>query len=842
MSHNLIDNIQNGLVIFCGAGVSMVEPTCLPSWWQMNEQVVLALSSQIVPFSGEKMAADFAKQINTRRNNKRFPPEFQAEIISKHYGSSYFKVLKCLDGNEPNVVHLGIAELARSGYVRAIITSNFDRLLEIAFKNLEVPLKVHYQTQHFESLANELEKPSSKSTNCQLLKLHGSVEDHNTLVDTLAQRMRGLSPAICSCLRHLLKNHYWLFLGYSGSDLEGNPQYLCLQSEVKNAKGFSWLIRESSKDEPIEAVRKLSKLYGSCAEIIRGDLPSWLFDQLGSLLPGNFSYNNHFNKAEMESRKQDAAQAIIQHTNEWSKTLGGLQAGLIIADMLANVVGNPQEACELLTIILNKQKDNNNIVTVANSLANIYNNQGDLVNAMQMIEIAMANANSETEKIRAGLMVTLGLIKHKEGNYQQALDHFEKAYLFFSQLNDDDLMSIAMHNRAMALESLGEYDLAKECYEQELDIVRKMGDVIAQAQTLNNIGELLQEQDHYDEAIDVLNKSIELRERLGDDRGVAQCLGNIAVTYSRKGDLTKAKLTYEKVLAIFQKVEDLTGEINTWCHLGLIDRDIENFSEAEQFIHKGLMIATKYGLEHERAGALWNLASVYKETNRSTEAHRLYDEAIIIYQNYSDKKGEADVLNELGILLWQTGHFDEAILKYNQAIEIREQLNQKAALCEAIGNLAIVYMEKQDFDKAYKLLTKKLSVAEEIHSKGLIANANYNIGVLYHRKGMLEKSLNYFEIGQQLLIEMGNIYKAIDILCVMGEANGSVGKIGASLHWFDRAIKFSTQQNHHIRISKGLSNILGILVQNGYDELAQEYVNRLKSVGAEVKITLTNPE
>jgi hypothetical protein len=38
-------------------------------------------------------------------------------------------------------------------------------------------------------------------------------------------------------------------------------------------------------------------------------------------------------------------------------------------------------------------------------------------------------------------------------------------------------------------------------------------------------------------------------------------------------------------------------------------------------------------------------------------------------------------------------------------------------------------------------------------------------------------------------------------------------------------------------ISKRLVSILQLLLENGYKDLAQEYVQRLRSVGAEVKLT-----
>ena len=92
----------------------MVAPTCLPSWWEMNAEVVHALSRQIEQFCSAEQPADWAKRINARRDLGLFPPEFQAEIIAEHYGPDYFKVLECLDGDEPNAVHFAIAALARA--------------------------------------------------------------------------------------------------------------------------------------------------------------------------------------------------------------------------------------------------------------------------------------------------------------------------------------------------------------------------------------------------------------------------------------------------------------------------------------------------------------------------------------------------------------------------------------------------------------------------------------------------------------------------------------------------------------------------------------------------------
>lgn len=80
-------------------------------------------------------------------------------------------------------------------------------------------------------LANE----SVEQRGCCRVTLHRTVDDPSTLRDTLAQRKRGLSPAAVELLRELLLERHWLFLGWSGADLEADPG--CLGLRMASAKG-----------------------------------------------------------------------------------------------------------------------------------------------------------------------------------------------------------------------------------------------------------------------------------------------------------------------------------------------------------------------------------------------------------------------------------------------------------------------------------------------------------------------------------------------------------------------------------------------------------------------------
>jgi NAD-dependent SIR2 family protein deacetylase len=251
---------ESRLVIFVGAGVSMGAPTNLPSWRDVNRIIVRSLAASASRAIDDKLCERAAQTILQRHEKEKLPPAYQAQVLAEFLYKRYFEVLRFIDSDRPNASHLAIAWLARLGCVRAIVTTNFDRLIETAFAAVDVPLVAHYKPEHFAALAGDLSALDQPGGPCHLLKLHGSAEDPGTLIDTLAQRKRGFPAPVLSCARHLLDVGHWIFLGFSGLDLEAEPNYLSISQRADSAMGFTWLVRENTAPRP--AVTKLQTLYG----------------------------------------------------------------------------------------------------------------------------------------------------------------------------------------------------------------------------------------------------------------------------------------------------------------------------------------------------------------------------------------------------------------------------------------------------------------------------------------------------------------------------------------------------------------------------------------------------
>ena len=171
---------DGGLVVFAGAGISMPAPSSLPSWYLINEVVLESLAQRLEPFAGAQFSEEVRQQLIATRNDKtrHFSPDYHAQIIEDECGPDYFRVLQALDADEWNGCHAAIAALAKAGFVAAVVTTNFDRLLERALDSAGVHYSVYRKRKEYESWHID-EGPLA------IIKVHGSVEDLDSMVDTL---------------------------------------------------------------------------------------------------------------------------------------------------------------------------------------------------------------------------------------------------------------------------------------------------------------------------------------------------------------------------------------------------------------------------------------------------------------------------------------------------------------------------------------------------------------------------------------------------------------------------------------------------------------------------------
>lgn len=312
-------------VAFVGAGASAIEPSHLPTWSAFNRLVLDALCRRLDQFSRDRQpTAQMLQTMLARRDTTRFlTPDFQAQLIEEEVGADYFAVWQSLPATAFSPVHAALAVLARQRRLAAVVTTNFDTLAEVALQALGVPFSVHHDEASFAALA----AGPDEGDVLPVVKIHGSVDDPGSLVDTLRQRLAGRPPALQSLLDEWLRRHRWLFLGYSGADFTHAPNHLNLLVLAGQAAGFVFVQRPGVAVEP--GVLALLQAYGPAkAQAVEAEL--------GGFLPAAFGIDAALlpQPAAAPSSSDEVLAAARRGVQGWVDRLGPMAVVNIIVALL----------------------------------------------------------------------------------------------------------------------------------------------------------------------------------------------------------------------------------------------------------------------------------------------------------------------------------------------------------------------------------------------------------------------------------------------------------------------------------------------------------------------------
>lgn len=192
--------------VFVGAGASILSPSRLPSFQELNQELLLNLSRST---TGGEQLLPVLRDIHVK-------PELLLQILWDHTDGC-FNPVECFQMAEPNQNHHLIAELAAQG-VGCVITPNFDPCLEKALQERHISFTFFPEIPANDREAKRL-LSSIKDGRTVVWKPHGDCERPQTLcyTKTKVAKLRN-SRHLRELLFYIIQNYHLLFLGYSGYD------------------------------------------------------------------------------------------------------------------------------------------------------------------------------------------------------------------------------------------------------------------------------------------------------------------------------------------------------------------------------------------------------------------------------------------------------------------------------------------------------------------------------------------------------------------------------------------------------------------------------------------------
>ncbi len=222
------------IVVVAGAGISKDSPANLPSWWDYNI-ILLECIGQM----GSKALGSNQNLLNMEIVKRRISVTSVSEFfVDRIAGKHYYPLLSMLDGAQPNMHHFMLAQLFDLGIIHAIVTTNFDTLIEKAFEQKKISFFVYNSPMDYYQEKDE--------NSCAIYKIHGSADKPEFAIDTIHQKLKGLSIEKRHFLQKLFAENHILFVGFSGEDFLFGTDYIPVRANKKNDFGITWIAHPGS--------------------------------------------------------------------------------------------------------------------------------------------------------------------------------------------------------------------------------------------------------------------------------------------------------------------------------------------------------------------------------------------------------------------------------------------------------------------------------------------------------------------------------------------------------------------------------------------------------------------
>ena len=317
LNKQLRDDIRRqGMVVFAGAGVSMSAPSALPSWHSLNHLIFNCLCDSHEAFLDKPgYLAAIRDLLSNEHQSGNLPPDYQAQLLHEYIGDSYFRLLQCIDTDVINANHRALASLAAEGFVKAIVTTNTDQLIEIALAEFGVAFNVSFDESTYEQCFERLLQDDD-STSVTVIKIHGCVRDRQSLVDTLKRRLLGRNVFLERCLARLLSHYYLVCTGFSGRDLESDPSYLGLLESAVDSPGLLFNLWPGTP-VPSHGASAMISAYGQKAQLYIAETAALLDSINNKIHHGSFSVES----LPADSGYEAAERAIAMNCHRLSASL-----------------------------------------------------------------------------------------------------------------------------------------------------------------------------------------------------------------------------------------------------------------------------------------------------------------------------------------------------------------------------------------------------------------------------------------------------------------------------------------------------------------------------------------
>jgi serine/threonine-protein kinase len=364
---------------------------------------------------------------------------------------------------------------------------------------------------------------------------------------------------------------------------------------------------------------------------------------------------------------------------------------------------------------------------------------GDVPTALDLLErgrvLADSMAAEAGPEVRADMLTTLGFLYGELGEYERAVDVFDRAVAESrSSFGRDERTATALDGLAQNLIRMGRTQEAGGSVLESLAMRQALGlaDSLV-AGSYSTLGVLRSDEGRLEEALEAHRVALDLDRAGSGERShaVATDLNNVGSVLSALGDYEEAERHHREALAIRRALpDDLPGLAISLGHLAGTRRELDDFEEAEALEREALAVReAALGPDHpDVAISLNQLGITLQRAGRQEEADSVLSRAVELYARTlgSDHPETVGGLNNLATARFRAGEYGRAAEAQEGVVAAARAADPGLETPDAITmlhNLGVMRLRAGDVARAEADLTEALDARVRVLGDGHVATA-----------------------------------------------------------------------------------------------------------------------
>ena len=292
--------------------------------------------------------------------------------------------------------------------------------------------------------------------------------------------------------------------------------------------------------------------------------------------------------------------------------------------------------------------------------------------------------------------------KCEQNNIQEGLPFLDKANEIAKQIDNEKWVAKVYMKYGNFYNITGQYDKAIDYYERSQLIFNKYGLFRDEGAAYNNLGSTYEKMGNYQDAMNCLIKALSLYDQNTDSLSMAKAYLNLGLLHFRQSNYKKSMDLYQKSLDIREKLNDKEGIALIYNNMAIVNYYLEDYDNVRNYFEKSYNMYVELGLLRRQIMALSNLAEILNIIGQREKALEKYLALLELEKELGLKGDQAQTLYLIGDLYYSREDFTPAKKYFLESLKIAEDIGALVDVANASAVLADIYKKEQKYDLALK--------------------------------------------------------------------------------------------------------------------------------------------